>query len=495
MNLMLFSGTVKGALSDDCDFEVSTDGGATFAPASRVIAGPAAATIADGPLDLLVRATPKAVTNCWPLQGAFQIDSARIVVTDAPAEFAPPNGVFGPLGGTISFVVHFSQVRDATEDSRLGLIPILLPPPVAGQFRGPFAKPLPPTNWSPLESLLGVNFVGFPLIQAGKIAADPARPSTQPAGTALVLQWHDSNPGGVRSPETLAVYWPDAVDTAPGAGPTPYLVYFHPTAAQNAGSPDFIYSNPLGGPYPFGFDFIFFGQWRYMNYIDDPLNGGDAPFWKGLPYQMVAAGKPAVVVMPLNKVETTCKEIERFSSAALIEELLLEIQAFKLRRAGNFDRAGIGHLAFASFSSGHATMTCFLFDATTRTHPLYLNTLQEIVYFDPHADDEAVTAGAINQAVFWGTKGTAASKIVRLYTQHSAAQLAGIAASMGVTVAAPPSVSASVTNRRSITCLPISSWNGFASTVLGTPTSFSGQEVHQLISSMMLTDALRQSDF
>src|SRR5262249_55048508 len=153
------------------------------------------------------------------------------------------------------------------------------------------------------------------------------------------------------------------------------------------------------------------------------LKGGDNPFWKGLPYQMQASGKSAVIVMPLNKVAATCKEIERFASAALVEELLLEIQAFMLRRAANFDRPGIGHLAFASFSSGHATMTCFLSDATTRAHLLYKDTLQEIIYFDPHGDDQTVTAGAVNQAVFWGNQGTTASKIVRLYTQHSQAQL------------------------------------------------------------------------
>jgi hypothetical protein len=495
MNLLLFTGTVKGALSDDCDFEVSTDGGATFSPAIRALAGPAAITIADGPLDLIVRATPKPSTNCWPLEGTFRVEPPIVASTSAPAEFASPNAAFTPLGGTISFVVHFSQVRDVTEAARVGLTPVPLPPPAAGDFRGPFAKPLPPAAWSPLAALSGVNFVGSPLIQGGKIAADPQPLTIRPFGTALVLQWHDSNAGGARSPDTIAVYWPDAVAREPGASSTPFLVYFHPTAAQNAGPPDLIYTNPLGGPSPFGFDFVFFGQWRYMNYIGDPLKGGDNPFWKGLPYQVQESGKSAVIVMPLNRVASTCKEIERFASAALVEELLLEIQAFMLRRADNFDRPGIGHLAFASFSSGHATMTCFLSDATCRTHRLYLDTLQEIVYFDPHADDETVTAGAIGQAVFWGTKGTSATKIVRLYTQHSPTQLAAIAASMGVTVPAPPSVGASATNRRSIACLPTSSWNAFATSVLGTSTTFTGGAVHQLISSMMLTDALRQSDF
>ncbi|MFI9158745.1 hypothetical protein [Kitasatospora aureofaciens] len=150
----------------------------------------------------------------------------------------------------------------------------------------------------------------------------------------------------------------------------------------------------------------------------------------------------------------------------------------------------------ASFSSGHAALTCFLGDATNQAHPLYLDTLQEVYLFDPHADLVSETLAPLAQVAAWAARGTSASKIARLYTQNDPAQLAPLLGRLGVTAPGPaPFDAATADDRNSLTSLPLAAWNALAAQQGGTVPYANTGQVHQVIPALMLTDALRRSQF
>jgi hypothetical protein len=269
--------------------------------------------------------------------------------------------------------------------------------------------------------------------------------------------------------------------------------------AQNV--PDGFFTNVLdrhdpmtNDTYPWGFDYQFFGLLRPLRYMGDPLL--EDPFPKGLPYQIQASGRNVVLVLPLPRVGAEpCAEITSFADAVFLQEYLEEIQAFMFRRAGNFSFGPVGRVGMGSFSSGHALLSCFLTQPANQTHPLLLDTLQEVWLFDPHADKAEVTGEALAHVAAWAVRGSAATKIARLYTQNDPGHLAPLLAQLGVTAGAAPFHAETADGRKSLTSLPQAAWQSVAQQLQGTvPYTNSGQ-VHQVIPALMVTDALRRSGF
>ena len=160
---------------------------------------------------------------------------------------------------------------------------------------------------------------------------------------------------------------------------------------QNA--PDFY----TGFPYPFGFDYMYFVLWRYINYTADPLTSD--PFAKGLAYQMAESGRNAVIVVPCNGLGP---EIGVFMNAGQVQLILQDVQAYMFRRAGAFLPPFLGRTALAGFSAGNLLVTQFLNDPSNRSHSFYLDTLQELYMFEaPNALDW------VNAAVAWQSAGNA----------------------------------------------------------------------------------------
>jgi hypothetical protein len=430
MAQLCLTARIRGQTTTACTFTISVDGSSFVAPNSQIL-DQSIFIIADDAASIVVRAEPIDVPKYRTLECelAPQIDGG-IVMVQGPAEFEPPTVLITPVLRTYLQTVHLSSARDATERSRECLNPVgpdypgHPPAPAPGDmsFRGPFVSPLPPADITTLEFLADVTCVKSPAISNGQISVEAL--SLAPAGAVAVISFPT-----LTAPQLFAVYWPNSVPRGPGVGPTPFLVYFHPTMGQNA--PQFYADardrhDPMTGKiYPWGFDYHFFGWWRYFNYFGDPFTVD--PFCKGLPYQVEAAAKPVVLVLPLNRVASNpCDEISTINDAATLQECLEEIQGVMFRAAGNFQTPGVGRLAMASFSSGHSLLSCFLTRAGNSMHPLYSNNLQEVYLFDPHADLASETLIPVMHVASWAAAGTPNTKVARLYTQNSPTTLAPV---------------------------------------------------------------------
>jgi hypothetical protein len=478
MDLLLLTAILDGQASSGCSFTVSLDGGPAL-PADTSIPGPASVQLPDGVQRVSIQATP-ASPNHWPVAGDFQLQSSgNLVPLSAPPEFEPPRGVTTSGTGLDLITVHLSRVRDATSEAlaslgavpaiRTGMIPSAWPPAAGGQPAGNW----PPTDWDTPEQD-DLNYIDSPAVTGSDLNIQ--QQSIDPSTTDLVLQLKN-----VSAPQTLAVSWPDAVSRAEAADPTPFLVYFHPNVGQNA--PEF-YTNPQVGTYPFGFDFVFFGLWRYMNYTGDPLVAD--PFAKGLPYQMAASSRSAVIVLPCNAVGP---EVGVLLSADSMQTVLREIQAFMFRQSGVYVTPGLGRTALAAFSAGNGLVESFLARPDNRAHPFYLDTLQELYMFE--GGDSW-----LSQAITWAGVGTNATKMIRAYTQSALPSYANLLGT--ASPASSPFVATSADGLRTAAVLPSTAWNraaaaaGNAAIAAGAQTF---QDTHQLISAMMLKDALSVSGF
>lgn len=444
-------------------------------------------------------------TGAFSTSGTFVADgNGGLIAGSAPAEFGPPTTTISGADVTISISVTMPELRDATSDS----VAALDPPPA----RAPLGPQHPVTSWSPPPNVDGISVVSTPCLSAKTLQF--VKKSVSPDGEIVVLDRAAADP-----PVRLVVYWPASVSREADAPPTSFLYFLKPTAFQNsrpvAGEPEKpIFVNPgdrkdpdTGSTYPNGFDYNFFGLWRVFHYSDDlDKNGqslsdpilGDAA-WKGIPYQVEASGKPVVVVLAMNEVAVNpCDELKALSSAFDLRRLLLDVQAFMFRRAGNPNPPGIGRLAMASFSSGHNTLACLLASPGNPADPFITDTLQEIYLFDPNADRAGPFAGTVQAIADWLKTGPSTQKIARVYSQLTPKDdqgndlLAPILAQLQI-VAPPQSpfdVNSPVNANVSVTCLPLGMWNQLSNSKFTKSV-----DAHQVIPAVMLTDALRRSRF
>ncbi|MFK4593722.1 hypothetical protein [Streptomyces pristinaespiralis] len=495
MGQLVLSARIRGEATTRCEFAMTVNGSPVTPTA--VVLDQSIFTIPDASAQIEIQANSFEPIKYGTVTARLEVDAfGSIQTVFLPDNWEPLTVLPSLLGPTAVMVVHFSPLRDATEQARLSLertgpdFPGA-PPPGDMSFRTP-PVPLPPATYSPLPQATDTSFVASPAV--GDHAIKVESRTVTPFGDLLVLRLP-----GVGAPQLVAVYWPGAVPRGPGAPPAPFLVFFRPTMAQNV--PDGFFTNVLdrhdpmtNDTYPWGFDYQFFGLLRPLRYMGDPLL--EDPFPKGLPYQIQASGRNVVLVLPLPRVGAEpCAEITSFADAVFLQEYLEEIQAFMFRRAGNFSFGPVGRLGMGSFSSGHALLSCFLTQPANQTHPLLLDTLQEVWLFDPHADKAEVTGEALAHVAAWAVRSSAATKIARLYTQNDPGHLAPLLAQLGVTAGAAPFHAETADGRKSLTSLPQAAWQSVAQQLQGTvPYTNSGQ-VHQVIPALMVTDALRRSGF
>ena len=509
MDTIVVSAFLDGQPTQECNFTATVNG--TVQPIAPNISGlgsiiPGSGVITLNVGDCLTLSAHPTTGQHWDLSGDFclQAIGQLIPVNNPPAEFAVPYAVASATDSLILLAVHISRLRDITTDVlttlatvpniRTADIPSVWPPPPAT----PNTRPPWITTWDSPE-LDGLNTIDSPPVTGQTLQI--ANRTVAPTAANIVVQLFGDPAQQGAGGQAIAISWPDAVQRSDSAGPTPFLLYFHPTANQNAPAD---YTNPqVPGAYPFNFDYACFGLWRYMNYGGnskmpfDPLIGDR--FYKGLPYQMEAAGKYAVIVLPCNRVgsgsDGSPGEIGRFQSAASTQEILLDIQRFMFRRAvpGVYDTPGLGRTALAAFSSGVGMMTNFLSNRDNQAHSFYRYTLGELYMFEP-GNADAVTSW-INQAIAWANVDP--SKVIRAYSQVQSTASMSRLISSAVPGSAPWLVN---TGTRTSAVLPAASWQAAAAAAnpgnLNVATGSNAfQDSHQLISAMMLTDALRSSSF
>jgi len=446
--------------TNECTFEVSINGGG-FRPANGGASGTASVELppTPRPLPLEIRATPTTNHHFRVEEGRFEYRwNGELVAIRVPKEFMPPRGIRSSGHNSISVVVVLSRVRDRTNDVLASLAR------VPGSRVGH-----PPTSWPPsawdTPSLANPRYIASPPVRAGNLYFDLR--TIDPDTEDLVLEV-----AGVDAPQLIAVSWPRALRRTIDSDPTPFLIYFHPTVGQNVGAG--FYEGPDLGSYPFGWDYLFYGLWRYLNYMGDPITVD--PYPKGLPYQVAASGKHAVLVLPLNKKRI---EVGAFLDAASAEELLREIQAFMFRREGIYEPPELGRTALAAFSDGNPLVARFLGLLINQRHLFYQNILKEVYMFDAPRNS---VLNWVAQAIRWARAGDGTDKMIRIYTRNNSPSHSTLLGQS--TPAVPLFVASSSNGLRTAAVLPMAAWR-----------STDWQTVHQLISATMLTDAFRRSGF
>ncbi|MEV7392560.1 MULTISPECIES: hypothetical protein [unclassified Streptomyces] len=500
MAQLVITGQIQGQSTTLCSFLIAVDGGAQVGPDS-VVLDQSIFIVPDTDTAIDIEADAIDQTKYGTLTAHLDIDSSGAVKATFPqvnSSWPDPTVTSSALGQVISMTAHFSPLRDATEQARVSLAqtgsdyPGSPPTPAPGDmsFRTPGVT-LPPLVYG-VPSAIDTTLIASPAVDSGAIQVQTQ--TVSPFGETVVLQLP-----GVAAPQLVAVHWPPGVSRDPDAPPAPFLIYFHAGMGQN--SPAFYddardrHDPGTGGTYPFGWDYQFFGLLNYLQYINDPFLTN--PFAKGLALQLEASAKNVVLLLPLMRTAgTPCNEVGSFADAAFLQEFLPEIQALMFRRKGTFQFGPIGRLGMASFSSGHAALTCFLGNAANQAHSLYLDTLQEVYLFDPHADLVSETLPPLTQVAAWAGRGSSSTKVARLYTQNDPAQLAPLLAQLGVTApGSAPFDAATSDDRNSLTCLPLAAWNTLATQQGGSVPYANTGQVHQVVSALMLTDALRRSQF
>lgn len=431
---------------------------------------------ADLPGTLELEADP-GVTTHFPIKGTFLYEGKGKLTptgTTSTAHFGPASSASSDElapGSTlptsaVSLIMFFSRLRDATDESVL----------LASEKKATFF----PKNGADLEALLrsgaSVNALKDPPVAAGKCSF--AVQKITPKAELKIFELRAD------VPKMVGVLWPDGVkrksDTA--ATPVPYLVYFHPNTGQN-------FPKAFAGPYPFSHDFPYYQVVRYMLYgqafatLDptvelDPLLHD--PFWKGLAYQLTAAGKDLVIVKPVSKPGP---EVGSFMDAATMELVLREIGAFMFRAAGIHPDTPppVGRVALAGFSAANSLVAQFL--TKNATHAFVTDKLQEVYGFDPPEDRRAAWFQAVGK---WVT----ATNMARAYCQVNDLPLFQGLLGSGVTLPVKTPHFTSTTNaKRTCAAVAIKDWQAV------TTMKVAFQEAHQLVPSLLLTDALRRSGF
>jgi hypothetical protein len=481
-----------GELDGGCSFEVSTDGGATFTPAQRGKDGrpfarvPSLAALPG----LTVRAHP-ADARFWPGEGTFRwLDGASheggdprtpgptgLVRDEAPPEQFFVQGTEASGADSVTVVYfHLNVFRDVSQP----LLDKLRATP-SDEKGGDLAvwEPWPPTAWvAPPPA--SYHAITPDVVSSGDVVFETCSTA---AGLSVTLLERK----GAALPQLFVVGWPDLLPCVPGAGPTPFLVFFTHELNQNL-----VQFKHLDR-YPDSWDYLHLAVYHYLNYGRDPIDLESAgQTWRGLVYQMSLAGKTPVLFLPVGDAKVPAGEVGDCLDAAKLEDLLIEVQAFFFKRAGLFQppSAEVGRTAMASFSSGNNEVSIFLTRPGNLSHRFYLDTLRELYCLDV---PRAFAPGWARAAETWAGRGKdSAEKVIRMYGTDPPTYAPIHQALVGGPAPAAPYASSSGSGTRTVAVLPEASWRAALNLPNADPQSLAGY-VHELCAATLLADALRRS--
>jgi hypothetical protein len=351
----------------------------------------------------------------------------------------------------------------------------------------------PPLDWG-LDDLTDAHFINVttPVTSGG--ALNFAKSALQINVDSVVLRL-----AGGDAPQLFAVTWPDALKPAPGAKPTPFLVFIEQSLAGNHYDQLGMF---VGGEfavpdkaYPNNFDYadMLFQQ---LHYAGTPPSVPATPFFwpsaKGVPYQVAKAGVNVVTVIPLNSFEKDYGVMNDMKQTGLILE---ELRAFMFMSAGVSTKEGsVGSTALASFSSGNIILGSWIASESNRNSDFMQNTVKALYFLDPALDprNPPDVNAFIPSALLWAKSST--DKAVRLYMRYPADAHKKL---LDKTPPAAPYVVNSSVARRTAAVLPPEIWTAALTKIFGAqdPKTFVAWSfAHHMFAATMLTHALSQKD-
>jgi hypothetical protein len=468
-----------GELDGGCSFEVSTDGGTTFAPVQKGSDGRPFASVPSlaALLGLTVRAKP-AEAKFWGGQGTFRwVDGAGLVRDEAlPEQFFIQDTEASGADSVTVVSFHLNVFRDVSQT----LFDALKDTP-GDQKDADLAvwEPWPPPAWVAPPPF------SYHVITKDVVSGSDVVFETSSAGAGLAVTLLERK--GTALPQLFVVGWPALLPCVPDAPPTPFLVFFTHELNQNLGTFKHL------DTYPDSWDYLHLAIYHYLNYGRDPIDLPNAGYtWRGLVYQMSLACKTPVLFLPIGDAKVPAGEVGDCLDAAKLEDLLIEVQAFFFKRAGlcKPPSAELGRTAMASFSSGNNQVSMFLTRAGNLSHRFYLDTLRELYSLDV---PRAFAPGWARAAETWASRGKDRDqKVIRMYGTDPPTYAPIHQALTGEPAPEAPYASSSASGTRTVTVLPEASWRAALAVPDADPASLASV-VHELSCATMLTDALRRS--
>lgn len=384
------------------------------------------------PLFIDLRVEPSS-SRYWPVAASFIYRGGGVfqqLHDGAPyaggsswaTEFLPAQAVqldlFVLKGCVITLPVYLSRIKDVTKE-----VVTTLNNETKGRYGEEHLVLLGPRNawlpeWTmPPRTIHQVNMnPGLDesgLIPVQRVSVDPGTQNHRVLAIA-----------GARGPKLVAMSWPDSMKPDLVDEPTPFFIFYRAYFLTNA----FFY---LLSAYR-EWDFLMFSLWQWSNYQFDPLLGTAFPsvlhtprvkppdYRIGLPYQLAASGKKAVLLIPMGTYpQEGSDEYADFLDAENLREVLLEIQAHVHRNWGKWSwPATIGRVAMGSFSMGNLVLHKFLSDPANAS--FCMKELREIYMMDPPTST-GVQQTVVRTVADWMAKpGHPASDPprARLYTQY-----------------------------------------------------------------------------
>ncbi len=263
--------------------------------------------------------------------------------------------------------------------------------------------------------------------------------------------------------------------------------------------------------YPYGWDYLFYEFWHYLNYEDNPAID---PFFGGLPNQVFASGKKVVLVIP---ILSFANDADAISDPAQLVSLLLAVQKFIFAEKFKLPvlSENIGSIILSAFSNGNYMATQVLQKAQGNF------AFSEAYMFDAPKE---LGEQWIEAADRWA-KGIYGAGVIRIYTQSLFSNLSKILNTSGLADA--PTLGQTMDGTRSVALIGQRGWSALLgnfllllpatvrSVLLGIPPTMSDPKqigeaylkklqakynipspyalFHPLFPAFMLNDALRRS--
>ena len=306
-------------------------------------------------------------------------------------------------------------------------------------------------------------------------------------GSADVQHVVLERPGNV-FPKLVAVSFPTSLLTQ---AETPFLVYFHPTLGQAVPSGYYTAAPNLKSPedgnfYPYGWDFLFHGFWKYLNYSSPDFT---TEYSIGLDYQVAQSGKDVAVVLPIFHADDGIG-VGDFLKPDQLLLILAEIKWYFTQQVDLADgqpTAANFRVAMGAFSSATGLLARVLSNINS---VFCRDVLREAYFFDA---PQGVGHACVAAALAWAKDNP--DKHVRFYSQWTYDNYNQVLGGQQAVQSARLVVHPANPNR-SVALVPQAFWEPLVNDVALKDIRARGwAAVHALVPSTLLADALARSGF
>jgi hypothetical protein len=300
-----------------------------------------------------------------------------------------------------------------------------------------------------------------------------------------------------RIPMTIAVSWPQDL---PPDQPAPMFVFYRHAPWQESfpAMGKFLRDSIRG--YPYSFDYACYGLLENLWF---PMRPHMAPYSRGLPYQILAAGKKVVTVVACPKALPPSQpatpppatpaptQFGRWIEPQYVQDMLIQIQMLYAASKGKQGAATLGRVALGAFSSGNYYLGQLLKNGT---HLFVTDTVKEIYLFGP---DSHVLMAMIPYVTAWQSSPGGGSRMVRLYNSLVMAEQKTLLPSVKTTT---PFFVDSADTFTTVSAVTERDWvraiqSATPPLVPALTAAWNGMDSHFATSAFMLTHAMSRSGF